>query len=460
MNNLSRCFKAYDIRGRAPQELNSDFAAALGHALADIYSPRSVVIGHDARISSPMLFEALTGALLKRGVNVSGLDLCGTEEIYYAAANGDHDLGVMITASHNPAEENGFKLVRRGALPIGAESGLKEIRERTLERLGQSPEPAQAAGVRETASYRSEWLDWMLNYSGFGGKPARPALLRAVVNAGNGCAGPVVAELEKRIPVEIVPLNFEPDGSFPGGVPNPLLPERRRETAEAVRDNYADLGVAFDGDFDRCFFFDHRGDFVESCYIAGLLASSLLMRQAGDKVVHDARVYWNTRDLVLASGGLPVMSRGGHTFMKDSMRREGAIYGGEMSGHHFYRDFAYCDSGILTMLLMFAMLIRSGQSLAELADAGISAYPCSGEINFRVDDVSRIMASVWNRYKREAVAGDRVDGLNMEFPGWRFNLRPSNTEPALRLNIESRGDPELVQKKVRELSRFISAQFA
>ncbi|MBD5552874.1 MAG: phosphomannomutase [Desulfovibrio sp.] len=460
MNALQKCFKAYDIRGKAPLELNQAFAAALGQALARYYRPVSAVVGYDARLSSPVLGEALTASLLAQGVNVAAAGLCGTEEIYYAAAHGGHDLGIMVTASHNPADENGFKIVLKGAAPVSRESGLSEIAAATLACLEQPKDPAEQHGALVHLSLRKDWIDWMLAYAGFGADAGQASLLRVVVNAGNGSAGPVIEELARRLPIEIIPLNFEPDGSFPKGVPNPLLPENRRETAAAIRASGADLGVAFDGDFDRCFFFDHRGEFVESCYVAGLLGSSLLARGMGEKVIHDTRVFWNTRDLVFAMGGIPVMSRGGHTYMKEAMRREDAIYGAEMSGHHFYRDFAYCDSGMLTMLLMLAMLIRSGQLLAELADAGMAAYPCSGEINFRVDDAKAAMAAVWNRYKRDAIVVDRLDGLNLEFPDWRFNLRSSNTEPLLRLNLESRGDPELIQAKLEELRQFIGGQKA
>lgn len=456
MSGNFEMFKAYDVRGRAGSELNPEFCRALGEGLTLACSPAKVVIGRDVRHSSPILMQALADSLIRQGIEVSSLGICGTEEMYYAAANGDYDLGIMITGSHNLVDENGFKFVRRGAIPVGAGSGLDEIAGKTAACL-DSPLPARASTGRiRQVSVRDAYLEWLLAYSGLSGSlPSWGRKMRVVLDAGNGCAGPLLELFASSLPVEIIPLNFEPDGSFPNGVPNPLLPEKRGITSNAVRKYDADLGVAFDGDFDRCCFFDHKGRFVESCYLIGLLAAELLALHPGEKIIHDVRVYWNTRDLVYSQGGLPVMSRAGHSYMKEKMRQENAIYGAEMSGHHFYRDFNYCDSGMLTMLLMLSMLLRSGQSLSELVEAGISAYPCSGEINFMVSNSRKTMDQIWRRYKREAIDAHQLDGICMEFPGWRFNLRASNTEPVLRLNVESRGDPELVEKKVKELSEYI-----
>lgn len=453
MAKLPGCFKAYDIRGRVPSELNEGFSHALGLALGDLYTPQGVVLGHDTRLSSPSLHNALASALLSRGVEVSTLGQCGTEEIYYASANSDNDLGIMITGSHNPVDENGFKLVKRGAIPISSDSGLEEIALKTLTFLKKDKSGECSLSGLGKLNLREKWLDWLLAYSRL--DRSVPHRLKVVIDAGNGCAGPVLEELAPRLPIELIALNFEPDGTFPNGVPNPLLPERRKAAAQAVLENRADLGVAFDGDFDRCFFFNHRGEFVETCYLAGLLASQLLMANPAEKIIHDPRVYWNTRDLVYTAGGFPQMSRSGHAFMKETLRRENALYGAEMSGHHFYRDFAYSDSGMLTMLLGLALLLRSGQSLAELVETGEAAYPCSGEVNFRVNDADRVLEAVWKKYRRDALELDRLDGINIEYPGWRFNLRASNTEPLLRLNIESRGDAKLIKKKLAELTRFI-----
>lgn len=456
MQKNLKCFKAYDIRGTAPDELNPEFCHALGAAIAAVYQPVSVVLGRDARLSSPGLEQELTTSLIEQGVNVFSLGFCGTEEIYHAAAFGDFDLGIMVTGSHNPANENGFKFVTRGAVPVGRDSGLLEIGQFTTQFLASPAQPAAAPGKRDTLSLRKAFIDWLLQYSGFADSQSRQPRMRIVIDTGNGCAGPVLTELAAYLPIEIIPLNFEPDGSFPNGIPNPLLPEKRHAASRAVLQNKADLGVAFDGDFDRCFFYDHKGQFIESCYIAGLLASELLLSHPDEKIVHDCRVYWNTRDLILALGGQPVAGRGGHTYMKESMRQENAIFGAEMSGHFFYRDFAYCDSGMLTLLLMLATLMRSQQTLAELVEAGMAAYPCSGEVNFRVSDARRLIEEVWEKYRRDAIDADRLDGISLEFPGWRFNLRSSNTEPILRLNIEARGDAELVKKKLAELTSFIT----
>lgn len=448
-------FKAYDVRGKVGSEIDSEFCLALGEGLTLACMPAKVVLGYDVRLSSPVFAQALAGSLADQGVEVSNLGVCGTEEMYFAAANGDYDLGIMITGSHNPVDENGFKFVGRGAVPISSGSGLAEIAAQTFACIASPLPKAAARGRIRQVSVREAYVEWLLRYSGLSGLPGGRGKMRVVMDAGNGCAGPLLKLLASNLPIDVVVLNFEPDGSFPNGVPNPLLPERRSNVSNAVRKYDADLGVAFDGDFDRCCFFDHKGRYVESCYLIGLLAAELLASHPGEKVIHDARVYWNTRDLIFALGGTPVMSRAGHSYMKETMRRENAIYGAEMSGHHFYRDFNYCDSGMLTMLLMLSLLLRSGQSLSELVEAGISAYPCSGEINFRVEDTGKTIDQIWRKYKRDAIEAQQLDGISMEFPGWRFNLRPSNTEPVLRLNVESRGDPELVKKKVNEIRDFI-----
>lgn len=453
MPGLPDCFKAYDIRGRVPQEINEDLSYCLGLALADRYDPRKVVLGHDVRLSSPALHNALASALQSRDITVCSLGQCGTEEIYYAAARVDVDLGVMVTGSHNSIDENGFKIVTAGAVPVSSDSGLRELAASTGAYMEVSLPRQYIAEKMESLNLREEWLEWMLKYAGLDRPASRR--LKVVIDAGNGSAGPVLEALESRLPIELVPLNFDPDGSFPHGVPNPMLAEGRREVALAVLRHRADLGVAFDSDFDRCFFFNHRGEFVETCYLAGLLASHLLMKHPGEKIIHDLRIYWNTRDLIYTGGGIPQVSRGGHSFMKETLRREQALYGVEMSGRHFYRDFAYSDSGMLTMLLVIALVLRSDQSLAELVEAGESAYPCSGEVNFKVDDADRVLEAVWKKYRRDAIYMDHVDGINLEYPGWRFNLRKSSTEPLLRLNLESRGDPELVRKKLKQLAGFI-----
>ena len=468
MSNTLSCFKAYDIRGRVPDVLNAPLAHALGRAVVDVLGARHVVLGRDARLSGPLLRDALASGLRQAGASVTDIGLCGTEEIYYAAANhaanqsagGAFDAGVMITGSHNPADENGFKLVRGGAIPVSGDSGLFALRDRVAELLTEDARAATADApypALHEDCFRGEYVRWLLDYSGAGqnapAKGRRP--LKIVADAGNGCAGLVLQELAKDLPFDFTCLHMEPDGSFPNGVPNPLLPERRAATAAAVREAGADMGVAWDGDFDRCFFYDGDGNFIEGYYCIGLLAQELLRRAPGGKVVHDTRVYWNTREVVLAAGGRPVMGKTGHAFMKERMRAEDAVYGGEMSAHHYFRDFAYCDSGMLPWLLTAALLHRTGRPLAELVAERMAAYPCSGEINRRVQDAPALMQLVRDRYAGQAVHEDSIDGVNLEFADWRFNLRMSNTEPLLRLNVETRGNRPLLEDKTAELLRLL-----
>ena len=454
MTSPLSAFKAYDIRGRVPDVLNAPLASALGRAVVEILGARQVVVGRDARLSGPLLREALVDGLRAAGAEVTDIGLCGTEEIYYAAANRPFDAGIMITGSHNPRDENGFKLVRSGAIPISGDSGLIAIRDRVGELLGQMPAPPAAGAALSQLhedSFRGDYVRWLLAYSGAGALAPGRRPLRILADAGNGCAGLVLRELIPALPFDFTCLNMEPDGSFPNGVPNPLLPERRAATAAAVREARADLGVAWDGDFDRCFFYDADGNFIEGYYCIGLLAQELLRHAPGSKVVHDTRVYWNTQDVVRAAGGQPVMGKTGHAFMKERMRAEDALYGGEMSAHHYFRDFAYCDSGMLPWLLVAALLHRSGRPLGELVAERMAAYPCSGEINRRVEDAPALMRLVRECYAPGALHADDMDGVNLEFPRWRFNLRMSNTEPLLRLNVETRGDRPLLEEKTAEL---------
>ncbi|MFT4300421.1 MAG: phosphomannomutase [Desulfovibrio sp.] len=449
------CFKAYDIRGRVPDTLNAPLAHALGRSVVEVFGARRVVVGRDARLSGPILRDALAKGLSAAGAEVTDIGLCGTEEIYYAAANQPFDAGIMITGSHNPADENGFKLVRGGAIPVSGDSGLFALRDHVQGLLAQSGASAANEGntAISEASFRANYIHWLLEYSGVaqlelipGHKP-----LKIVADAGNGCAGLVLRDLQASLPFDFVCLHMEPDGTFPNGVPNPLLPERRAATAAAVREAGADMGVAWDGDFDRCFFYDGEGNFIEGYYCIGLLAQELLRRVPGGKIVYDTRVYWNTREVVLAAGGQPIMGKTGHAFMKERMRAEDAVYGGEMSAHHYFRDFAYCDSGMLPWLLVAGLLHRTGRSLADLVAERMAAYPCSGEINRRVQDAPGLMKLVRDRYAEMAVYEDSIDGVNLEFEDWRFNLRMSNTEPLLRLNVETRGNRTLLEDKTEEI---------
>jgi len=438
------CFKAYDIRGRVPDELNEDVAARVGQAYAQYVRPGTVVVGEDMRLSSRALADALTTGLTAGGVDVLRIGMCGTEEVYFATSHLKAGGGIMVTASHNPADWNGMKLVREGSRPISGDTGLHEIR--ALAEAGVFT-PVARPGRCATAAPFSAYLDHLLGF--VNANTLRP--LKVVVNAGNGGAGHVIDGLEERLPFTFIKLQHEADGTFPHGVPNPLLPENRRLTSDAVRDHGADLGVAWDGDFDRCFLFDESGEFIEGYYIVGLLARAMLKLHPGSRIVHDPRLTWNTIDIVRQSGGIPVQSKTGHAFIKERMRAEDAIYGGEMSAHHYFRDFAYCDSGMIPWLLVAGILSASAKPLSALLAERIAAFPCSGEINRQVRDPQAALRIVRERYAGQALAIDETDGISFEFRDWRFNLRLSNTEPLIRLNVESRALPELMRARTREI---------
>jgi len=445
---IPSCFKAYDLRGRVPDELNEELAYRIGQAYAAHLSPRRIAIGHDIRLSGPSLAEALARGFTDAGVDVLDLGLCGTEEIYFAAFHLDVDGGIIVTASHNPAEYNGMKFVREGARPISGDTGLHDIA-----RLAVSGEPLRAARPGTVTPYdnRPAFIDHLLGY--VEGTRLKP--LKLVANCGNGCAGPVLDLLAARLPFSLVPIQGEPDGTFPNGVPNPLLPENRDATARAVREHGADMGIAWDGDFDRCFLFDEQGNFIEGYYMVGLLAQAILVKHPGAKIIHDPRLVWNTVELVQRVGGVPVMSKTGHAFIKERMRLEDAVYGGEMSAHHYFRDFAYCDSGMIPWLLAAGILSSSGRKLSELVNAMQAAYPVSGEINSRVKDPDAVIAKVESFYGDVPGEKDYTDGLSFTAARFRFNIRKSNTEPVLRLNVEARGDRQLMEAKTAELLRLI-----
>lgn len=439
------CFKAYDIRGRVPDELNEDLATRIGRAFAERLSPGTVVVGEDMRLSSPALADAVSRGLNAGGADVLRIGMCGTEEVYFATSHLEAGGGIMVTASHNPADWNGMKLVREGSRPVSGDSGLAEIG--VLAEAGQFKVPS-SPGRTDHASSFSAYLDHLLGY--VDASALRP--LKVVVNAGNGGAGHVIDGLEPLLPFEFVKIHHEPDGSFPHGVPNPLLPENRQPTRDAIRAHGADLGIAWDGDFDRCFLFDERGEFIEGYYIVGLLAEAILGRsQPGARIIHDPRLTWNTIDIVERHGGRPVQSKTGHAFIKERMRAEDAIYGGEMSAHHYFRDFAYCDSGMIPWLLVAGILSATGKPLSSLVAERMAAFPCSGEINRQVADPAAALQRVRARYAAGAVSVDETDGLGCEFTDWRFNLRQSNTEPLIRLNVESRGDVALMEGRTGEL---------
>jgi phosphomannomutase len=450
MTQALTCFKAYDIRGRIPDQLNDDVLYRIGRAYAEHLKPRTVVVGYDIRPDSARFAAELCRALNDSGVDVIDIGLCGTEEIYFQTFHREADGGIMITASHNPMDYNGLKLVREGSRPISGDTGLFAIRE-LAER--NSFNGSANRGITQVDTDKSAYVQHLLGYVD------RAALkpLKIVANAGNGCAGPVIDQLEPHLPFKFIKVHHQPDSRFPNGIPNPLLPENRASTAEAVIEHKADFGLAWDGDFDRCFFFDEKGRFIEGYYLVGLLAEQLLQSHPGSKIIHDPRLTWNTIEQVQKAGGDPIQSKTGHAFIKERMRAENAIYGGEMSAHHYFRDFAYCDSGMIPWLLIAELISRSGLTMAQLVDQRIEAYPCSGEINFQVQDMKAALDRVLKHYEPLNPKDDRTDGLSLEFADWRLNLRGSNTEPLLRLNVEARSDAALVDSKVAEIRDLIAA---
>ena len=446
-------FKAYDYRGRIPSELNPDVAYRIGRAYAEFLKPQRVVVGKDIRLSSEELADALSRGLLDSGVDVYDIGLCGTEVVYFATFSESMDGGIMVTASHNPPDYNGMKFVREESRPISGDTGLQDIKRIAEANAFTTP---TARGKKFDLDVKRNYVEHLLSYLDI----AKLKKLKVVVNAGNGGAGAVVDALERYLPFEFIKINHQPDGTFPNGVPNPMLEENRRSTIEAIRTHKADCGVAWDGDYDRCFLFDENGSFIEGYYIVGLLASVFLKRERGARIVHDPRLTWATLDMIESLGGEAVMSKSGHAFMKDVMRQADAIYGGEMSAHHYFREFGYCDSGQIPWLLVTQLMCESGKRLSELVGERIERFPASGEINRKVDDAKATIKRVQDHYQSAARSVDFTDGLSMEFDGWRFNLRASNTEPLIRLNVESRGDRQLMQTKTAELLALIGGEEA
>jgi phosphomannomutase len=447
------CFKAYDLRGRIPGELNEDVAYRVARGVAQFLSPQRIVVGRDIRLSSAALTEAVCRGLTDSGVDVFDIGVCGTEGVYFATFDGGYDGGIMITASHNPADYNGMKFVREQSKPISGDNGLQDIR-RFAERA-EFP-VARRIGVRHRIDTTAAYVAHLLSYVDL--KTLKP--LKIVVNAGNGGAGLIIDQLEPHLPFKFIKVHHEPDGNFPNGIPNPMIEENRAPTVAAIRAHGADFGIAWDGDFDRCFLFDEQGGFIEGYYIVGLLASVLLRGETGGKVVHDPRLTWNTIEIVEAAGGAAVLSKSGHAFIKQRMREVDGVYGGEMSAHHYFRRFAYCDSGMIPWLLVAQVLSETPQKLSALVDQRIGLFPVSGELNYRVPDSKTAIAAIEQRYSLEAKSVDRTDGVSFEFPTWRFNLRTSNTEPLIRLNVEARGSVALMQAKTAELLGLLKAQGA
>ena len=448
------CFKSYDVRGRVDEMLDQNVAYRMGRALVDVLNATRVVVGRDARESSPMFLTALSDGLRDAGADVLDIGLCGTEEVYFATDHFHASAGVMVTASHNPIEYNGFKIVGQGAAPLSAET-FSEIGRLTTS--GDFGPKAQRPGTREHVFPRRAYVERVCDF--VDAKAIGPVHL--VANAGNGAAGPtfdaVIEELVARgAAIHVTRLHHQPDASFPNGIPNPLLPENRPVTSEAVVTTNADLGAAWDGDFDRCFFFDEKGAFIAGEFVVGLLAEATLERAPGARIVYDPRVVWNTERIIRQKSGVAIRSKTGHVLVKDTMRNSDAVYGGEMSAHHYFRDFMFCDSGMIPCLLMLERLSKSGQTLSSLVAEMRDLHPSSGEINFLVDSADAVTERLCASYSPEAVRIDRLDGLSMEFPDWRFNVRASNTEPLLRLNVESLGNPALLKRRVSEVAKTIT----
>ena len=447
------CFKAYDLRGRIPGELNEDVAYRVGRGYAQFLSPTRVVVGRDIRLSSATLADALCRGLTDSGVDVYDIGVCGTEGVYFATFDGGYDGGIMVTASHNPADYNGMKFVREQSKPISGDNGLQQIRGFAEREAFAMP---ARSGVRHSVDTMQAYVAHLLSYVAL----AELKALKIVVNAGNGGAGLIIDQLESHLPFEFIKVHHQPDGHFPNGIPNPMLEENRAPTIAAIREHRADFGIAWDGDFDRCFLFDENGGFIEGYYIVGLLAAALLKSQPGGKVVHDPRLTWNTIEIVEAAGGAAVLSKSGHAFIKERMREVDGVYGGEMSAHHYFRRFAYCDSGMIPWLLVAQIVSRTGQSLSKLVGERMGLFPVSGELNYRVPDARTTIAAFEARYGSTAVAVDRTDGISYEFAEWRFNLRTSNTEPLIRLNVEARGSQKLLREKTGELFDLLTSHGA
>ncbi|PWK60578.1 phosphomannomutase [Roseicyclus mahoneyensis] len=451
-----KCFKAYDIRGRLGDELNADIAYRIGRAFAQVMGAKRVVLGRDVRPTSEALAGAVARGLIEAGVEVLDLGLSGTEETYFATTHLNADGGICVTASHNPMDYNGMKMVKRGSAPIGNADGMAAIK--ALAESGDFA-PAVAGGhVTDASRTRTAYVERLMGFVDVAAlKP-----MKVLVNGGHGAAGPTFDAIADALskagaPIEFVRVYHDPDGSFPAGIPNPLLDENQPLTANAVIAEGAEMGVAWDGDFDRCFFFDHEGGFVPGEYVVSLLAEAFLAKEPGQKIVHDPRVIWATQEIVAELGGQAIQSKCGHSFIKQVMRDTSAVYGGEMSAHHYFRDFMACDSGMIPMLLMIELVCRKGRSLKDILSERRAAYPSSGEVNFRVTDQAAVIAAIEADYAPKAQARDETDGLSLSFGEWRFNLRASNTEPLLRLNIEARGKPDLVAEKLAELRKLIEA---
>jgi phosphomannomutase len=461
MNHLN-CFKAYDIRGKVPQEFSPELAYQIAYAFVKILDLKHVVLGRDCRLESPLIATAITCALIDAGVKVRDIGLCGTEEVYFhcfAAENLGIDGGIMVTASHNPKGYNGMKLVGPGAMAISGDNYLPQIKRYVEENAiivpKMTPSLPQDFAAKSALYYeaydKEEYVQYLLR------QISVPAIkdFTIVTNSGNGMAGLVVDLLEQYLPCKFIKLNNEPNGYFPKGVPNPMLAEQGVEIARVTREEKADLGIAWDGDFDRCFLFDHAGNFINGYYLVGLLAEYFLQRESSAKIIYDTRLVWNTQHVIENNHGIPLQNKAGHSFLKQRMRCEDAVYGGEISSHHYFRDFGYCDSGMLPFLIVLEIMSHKDATLAEMLCSMQQAFPASSEMNYVVQNPGQLLIYLQEKFASEAVKIDHIDGLSMEFAHWRFNLRPSNTEALIRLNIEARENAQVIQEKLQELESII-----
>ena len=457
MKTLS-CFKAYDIRGELGVELDNDIAYRIGRAFARTLNLKTVVVGGDARETSEDLKLALAKGLQDEGCDVIDIGMVGTEEIYFATSHLSVDGGVEVTASHNPINYNGMKLVSEQSKPVSGDTGLLDIQKmaETQPWLDEPDQGKKQPGNYSQRSILDAYVEHLLGYI----KAENIKPLKLVVNSGNGAAGHVIDALEEQfkslaLPIELIKVHHNPDPTFPNGIPNPLLPENRADTSDMVKQHNADMGIAWDGDFDRCFLFDENGDFIEGYYIVGLLADAFLKKREGEKIIYDPRLTWNTQEIIEQAGGKPIMSKTGHAFIKERMRKEDAIYGGEMSAHHYFRDFFYCDSGMIPWLLVAELLCLQGKTLSSMVADRIAKFPSSGEINSKLKNPEAAISRVLAAYKGDAFSIDYTDGIGVSYADWRFNLRSSNTEPVVRLNVESRADVALMQSKTDDILKLL-----
>lgn len=456
--NKSSCFKAYDVRGEIGKNIDEDVCYRIGRAVAQHFKSRSVVIGFDARETSPCFSSAASRGVRDAGGDVIWIGMAGTEEMYWAVTEFGACAGIEVTASHNPINFNGMKIVKSCSQPLSDTEDFQVIRKLVEDGIWESHQ-SRGAELDRAFQARKAYVDRVVSFFDF--RAVKP--LKIVVNSGNGAAGPTFDAVAERLrefdaPIEFVRINHSPDHTFPNGVPNPIIPKNHRATADIIKNVYADFGIAFDGDFDRCFFFDENGAFVPGECVVGMLASIFLQNEAGSKIVHDPRVVWNIQDIVNSFAGTAIQSQTGHAFIKKAMRENKAVYGGELSAHHYFRDFAYCDSGMIPWILMVGLISRSQQSLGSLVKDRISLFPSSGEINFHVDDPHKSIERVWDAFQKDAILRNQKDGLSLELKNWRFNLRNSNTESLVRLNIETRGNSNNMDVLVDKISRLIGGR--